>query len=141
MKNILIFISGFVCALVISVSAVLLYNARDIEYSREDSTISNVQEAIDDLFLSVFDINNLEYIGSTPFVTNTSSKYTFNEDYNYVLVLSNAVDILPNTDDYARISILNSFNISDIISSDDHVVKTYNRNNVHGETRSNIYIY
>ena len=144
MKNILIYICGFISASVICVSATLIYNAKEIEFKADDETweVNNVEDAINDI-KNNYDTKIKEFtlIGSTPFVDTTSTiTYTFDNDYDRVLVVSNSIDILPETKDYTKYNLFEVTGIDNVISTPGTVIKTYNRNSLHGETRTTVHI-
>ena len=49
-KNILIFVSGMLFMLIVGVSANILYSASDIEFKSDNSDVTNVQDALEEVY-------------------------------------------------------------------------------------------
>ena len=96
MKNILIYICGFISSLVICVSATLIYNAKDIEFKsiNSDWNVNNVEDAIIELndvikdkkpfYLYNSGVFGMEFEGtitkqSNSFIINSGGTYSNNK--------------------------------------------------------------
>lgn len=87
MKNILMFISGFLFASLIYVSATLLYNAKDIEYKD-----TNVESAINDLYSIKDDLDITSLSLNTCNDNLNSTKSTLNTCNNNLTSVTQALE-------------------------------------------------
>lgn len=79
MKNIVRYIIGFIVGISITVTATLLYSAKDVEYKNEFSEVNNVNEALNELYDKEFGKKNIEvtvYGAANEVVTITSDNRT-----------------------------------------------------------------
>lgn len=87
-KSIFILVIGMIIGISVSVGAVYLYNAKDIEYTNTNSTATNVQDALieitDDLLVNEADLlwSNSDITASFPAQTMTLDL----TEYKYVIV-------------------------------------------------------